>query len=97
MYGLSALYASGVVLLFTAYLITVVNFAFGMKKLAPTKHFSLGKWHWPITVFAGIWLAAQIAILTIPQEFHIAAFIGFGIIIFSSLQYLLHKLTSKRT
>lgn len=91
MYGLAALYASGVVLLFSAYLITVINFAVSIKKLPPTNNFSLGKWHWPVVIMAIVWLVIQIGILTIPGEFHLAAEIGIGIIIFSSIQHYLHK------
>ena len=97
MYSLSALYASAIVLLFSAYLITVINFAIGLKKLPPTQNFSLGKWHWPVVILAIVWLVAQIAILTIPQEFHLAAMIGVGILIFSAIQYNLHNFFVKKS
>lgn len=97
MYGLSALYASGVVLLFLAYLITVVNFGFGMKNLPPTNNFSLGKWHWPVVTLAALWLIGQICILTIPEEFHLTAMLAIAIVIFSGIQYSLNNfLTNKK-
>lgn len=97
MYGLSALYASGVVLLFLAYLITVINFAIGIKKLPPTNNFSLGKWHWPVVILAIIWLVGEIGILTLPQEFHPAAFITLGILAFSAIQYWFHNFIVKKS
>lgn len=87
MYGLSALFASAVVLLFIAYLATVLNFAIGAKKLPPTKNFSLGVWHWPVVVLAVAWLVFEICVLTIPAEFHLAAYIAIGIVLLGSLLY----------
>ena len=97
MYNLSALYASAIVLLFSAYLITVINFAVGLKKLPPTKNFSLGKWHWPVVFLAIAWLVVQITILTVPEEFHLAAMIGAGILVFSAIQYNLHNFFTKKS
>lgn len=87
MYGMSALYAAAVVLLFLAYLITVIHFAIGSRRLPPTKYFSLHKWHWPVVVIAILWLLFEIAILTIPEEFHLAALIAVGILVVGAIQY----------
>lgn len=92
MYGLSALYAAAVVLLFLAYLITVINFTMGSKKLPPTKNFSLGSWHWPVVILSILWLIFEIGVLTIPQEFHSAAMITGGIILAGILIYYLQPL-----
>ncbi len=96
MYSVSALAASAVIILFSGYLITVINFGFGLKKLPPTKNFSLGKWHWLIVITATIWLIFQISILVIPAEFHKSALIAGTIFIFSIIQYPLHKLSQRK-
>jgi hypothetical protein len=96
MYGLSALYAAAVVLLFLGYLITVINFAIGIKKLPSTKNFSLGKWHMPVVSLAIIWLIAEIGILTIPQEFHLAAIITGLIILLGGVLYTLQLFFIKK-
>jgi len=67
------LYAASTVLFFLVYLITVVSFAFGFKKLPKPGGFSLGSWRWPIVSIAIGWLIAMISILTLPEEFHRAA------------------------
>ena len=92
MYGLSALYSAAVVLLFLAYLITVINFAVGLKKLPPTKNFSLGKWHWPIVILSIVWLVFQICVLTIPAEFHLASEVTGVIIVSGLILYSLQRL-----
>jgi len=91
MYGLSAIYASAIVLLFGAYLITVINFMIGLKKLPPTDKFSLGRWHWPVVILSIVWLVLQICILTIPQEFHLVGEITVGIIALGFIQYFLQR------
>jgi amino acid transporter len=70
---MAALYAAPVILLGFAYLATILSFIFGNKKLPPTDHFSLGRWHWPVVILAVTWLVVMIGILTIPDEFHPAA------------------------
>ena len=89
--GLVALYAAPVILLFTAYLVTVVNFARKSGGFAPTTTFSLGTWRWPVTILATLWLVTAIAILTIPEEFHLSAMIAGGVITVGILQYALVK------
>ena len=44
--------------------------------MPPTSHFSLGKWHWPVTIMAVVWLISEICILTMPEDFHSAAAIA---------------------
>jgi len=85
--GLIALYAAPVILLFTAYLITVINFARKSKTISSAPTFSLGAWHWPAVILATLWLIAAIAILTIPEEFHLSAQIAGGVTIFGLLLY----------
>jgi amino acid transporter len=88
MYGLSALYSAAVVLLFLAYLITVVNFAIGLRKLPQgIRTFSLGRWHWPVVTLSIVWLVFEICVLTIPAEFHSAAMITVGICLFGLAFY----------
>ena len=86
-YGQTALFAAPVVLLYLTYLITVVGFALKSNRLPPTDAFSLGKWFWPVTVLATLWLVAEICILTVPQEFHPTAIIAGGVILCALLQY----------
>jgi amino acid transporter len=88
MYGLAALYSAAVVLLFLAYLITVVNFAVGLRKLPQgIRTFSLGRWHWPVVTLSIVWLVFEICVLTIPAEFHSAAMITAGIGLFGLAFY----------
>ncbi len=74
--NMTDLFAAPTILLTTAYLITVVCFTRGARKLPPTSHFSLGKWHWPVTIMAVVWLISEICILTMPEDFHSAAAIA---------------------
>ncbi len=92
MYGLSALYSAAVVLLFLAYLITVLNFSIGAKKLPATKNFSLGNWHWPVVILSILWLVFEIGVLTVPAEFHLAAEITAGITLGGLIIYFLQPL-----
>jgi hypothetical protein len=88
MYGLAALYSAAVVLLFLAYLITVVNFSVGLRKLPQgIRTFSLGRWHWPVVTLSIVWLVFEICVLTIPAEFHSAAMITAGIGLFGLAFY----------
>lgn len=91
MYGLAAIYASAIILLGLAYLITVVNFIMNIKKLPATTSFSLGKWHYPVVVLALIWLVVLLLVLTIPQEFHLAAEIGVGVVVLGLIQHFISK------
>ena len=77
---LADLYAAPVVLLSLAYLVTVISFIVGVKKLSPTGSFSLGNWHWPVVILAVLWLISEIGILTLPDEFHSVAMIAGGIL-----------------
>jgi amino acid transporter len=70
------LFAATTVLIFLVYLITVVSFAFGIKKLPTPTSFSLGRWRGPVVALAVVWLACEIGILTLPEEFHNAAIIA---------------------
>jgi amino acid transporter len=74
------IYAAATVVFYTVYLLTVLSFAFGVKKLPPPQSFSLGAWRRPVVVLAVLWLAGMIGVLTIPEEFHNAAIIAGGII-----------------
>lgn len=85
------LYAAPVVLLSLGYLVTVISFAIGFKKLPSTQSFSLGFWQWPIVVLAIFWLVALIGILTLPQEFHSTAEIAGGILVAGVAVYFLTK------
>jgi amino acid transporter len=78
--NMADLYASPVVLLSLAYLVTVVSFIIGVKKLPPTGNFSLGRWHWPVVIVAILWLVSLIGILTLPDEFHSVAAIAGSIL-----------------
>lgn len=95
MYGLPAIYASAIVLLGLAYLITVINFLMSVKKLPPTTSFSLGRWHWPVVICSVLWLVLLLVILTVPQEFHLAAKIGAGVVILGFLQHFLQQSLKK--
>ena len=70
------LFAASSVLFCVVYLITVTSFALSIKKLPPPQSFSLGYWRWPVVGATLIWLVAEIAILTLPEEFHNAALIA---------------------
>jgi amino acid transporter len=87
------LYATPVVLLAIAYLITVISFIVGIKKLPPAKGFSLGKWHEPVVIGALVWLVSEICILTAPEEFHSVAMIAGGII---AAGFVLYFVTGRR-
>ncbi|NDA63659.1 MAG: amino acid permease [Chitinophagia bacterium] len=82
-------YATPVILLFLAYLVTVVSFLVGSKKLPSTDNFSLGRWHWPVAILAVFWLVAEIAILTIPDEFHSATEITATVLAVGVILYLM--------
>jgi amino acid transporter len=83
----SDLYASPTILLTAAYLITVVSFALGIKKLPPAQCFSLGRWHGTVVVLALVWLVSELGILTLPEEFHSAAYIAGGILVAGVVVY----------
>ncbi|MBI3419979.1 MAG: amino acid permease [Proteobacteria bacterium] len=78
--NLASLYAAPVVLLALVYLITMISFLRGIKKLPAATPFSLGPWRWPVVTLAILWLISEIGILTIPDEFHDAALIASGIL-----------------
>jgi amino acid transporter len=75
------IYAASTVLFFIVYLITVVSFAFGLKKLPPPGGFSLKGCRTVVTVFAILWLMAMICVLTMPEEFHHAAQIAGAVLL----------------
>jgi len=85
------LYAASTVLFFIAYLITVVNFTFGLKKLPPPEAFSLGRWRWPVIILATAWLIFEIGVLTIPTDFHNAAAIAGSVLVIGLPFYLIAK------
>ncbi len=69
------------------YLITVVSFGIAAPKLPDTHTFSLGRWHWPVVILAVLWLLVEIAILTVPEEFHPGAKTAGGVIVAGLLLY----------
>ncbi len=85
--NMTDLFATPTILLTSAYLITVISFTVGSKRMPPTSHFSLGKWHWPVVILALVWLVSEIGILTLPEDFHAAAaiaasIVGVGIVLY---------------
>jgi amino acid transporter len=70
------------------YLITVISFAIAAPKLPKTKTFSLGRWHWPVIIVAVMWLIIEMAILTVPDEFHPAAVTASGVVAAGVIVYL---------
>jgi amino acid transporter len=86
--SMTSLYAAPVILLELAYLVTIISFITGVKKLPPTHQFSLGSWHWPVVTLAMVWLISIIAILTLPAEFHEAAKIAVGVLVTGLAIYL---------
>jgi amino acid transporter len=86
----TALYGAGAVLFALFYLTTVLSFAFGAKKrFSKTDTFSLGAWHWPVTVLTAGWLVIEVGILTIPAEFHSVATAAIGVLIVGVILYLI--------
>lgn len=81
------LYASASIILTLAYLVTVISFAVGFRKLPPSSHFSLGRWHGPVVMLAIVWLVSEIGILTLPEDFHSAAYIAGGILLAGGVLY----------
>ena len=79
-YGQVALYATSVILLSLVYLITIVNYALKQETLPAPDTFSLGKWRGLVITTALIWIVLEIGVFTIPQDFHLAALISFGVI-----------------
>lgn len=71
--SVTSLYGAVAVLAAMVYLITVVSFAVGAKGEEGAGHFHLGRFRWPIIVLAVLWLLAEIAILTVPEQFHTVA------------------------
>jgi len=86
---LADLYAAPVVLLSLAYLITVISFIVGSKKLPATNNFSLGNWHWPVVILAVLWLVSLIGILTLPDEFHAVSVIAGGVLALGVVLYFI--------
>jgi amino acid transporter len=85
----TALYASGAVMGILAYLLTVLSFVFGNKKIPKKGAFTLGIWHWPVVILATAWLIIEVAILTVPEEFHSVAWTTGGILIAGGIVYRL--------
>lgn len=83
------LYGATTILMFFAYLVTVVSFAVGFRKLPPTKTFSLSRWHWPVVTLAVFWLIFEISVLTIPEDFHSAAKIALAVLVLGLPLYFL--------
>jgi amino acid transporter len=97
--SLTTLFAATAILPAVIYLLTIVSFVFGSKKLPTSTSFSLGRWHWPVIIAALIWLVCEIAILTIPDEFHSAAEVTFSILILGIVLYfgvIRRKLSTSR-
>ncbi len=91
---LETLYAALAIIMNAIYLITVICFAYGCRKLPDTSAFSLGRWHWPVVTAAIVWLIFEIGVLTIPEEFHAAAY-ATGIIFASGV--LVYFVLGRRT
>ena len=86
----TALYGAGAVLFALFYLTTVLGFASGSAKVAPVAaSFSLGRWHTPVIIGAALWLAIEIGILTIPDEFHSVAAATGGVLAAGFVLYLI--------
>jgi amino acid transporter len=85
----TSLYGACTVLASIYYLITVVAFAIRGRKMSETDTFSLGRWHWPVTVLAAAWMIVEICILTIPEEFHPVAEATAGILAVGLVVYLI--------
>jgi amino acid transporter len=83
-----ALYGAGAVLFVLFYLITIIGFTIGFKRLPTTDGFSLGRWHRPVVVLAATWLIIEAGILTIPEEFHSVAVATGGILAVGLAIYL---------
>jgi amino acid transporter len=66
----TSLYGASTVLSAIYYLITVVAFAIGIGKLSKSGTFSLGRWHWLVSVLAAGWMIVEILVLTFPRVFH---------------------------
>jgi len=80
-FGQVALFATNAVLTALVYLVTVINFWRANKKLPENGTFSLGKWRKPVTIAAIIWLIFEVGILTLPKDFHPAAFLSIGVVV----------------
>ena len=66
----TALYGSGAVLFTLFYLLTVLGYAVGVRRLPPAQGFSLKRWRWVVVPLAAVWLCLEAAILTVPPQFH---------------------------
>lgn len=85
----TALYSAGAVLFILVYFVTTVSFALNGKKLPPVSTFSLGVWHWPVTIAAILWLAIEIGILTIPAAFFSGTIATGGVLTLGLVLYLI--------
>jgi amino acid transporter len=85
----TALYGAGAVLFTMFYLLTVTGYVIGLKRLPPTESFSLGRWRWPVVILAVAWLSVEIAILTVPGEFHAVALATAVVLIVGAGLYLI--------
>jgi len=93
--GQVALFAANAVLISLGYLLTVANFAHANRRL-PEGSFSLGKWRPYVTSAAILWLIFEIGVLTIPSDFHLAAYISIGVVVAGLiLQFLFGKSKSQ--
>ena len=71
--SVTSLYGAVSVLSAGVYLFTVLSFAAGGKNIPPSETFSLGRLRPVVTGLAAVWLLAEIAILTVPRQFHSVA------------------------
>lgn len=72
-YGQTAIFATNAILTALVYLITIFNFMRAQR--------SFGSWK-PALVWAAIlWLVFQVGVLTLPAEFHTAAYISIAIVV----------------
>ena len=91
---MTELYAIPVVLLTLAYLITVLNYASGIKRLPASDSFTLGRWRRIVVALATVWLVTELGILTIPSEFHMVAFGSLAVI---AVGLVVYALVGRRT
>jgi amino acid transporter len=85
--NVTALYGAGAVLFALFYMLTVLGYAVWVRGLPDTDSFSLGRWRWPVVVLAVAWLALEIGILTVPEQFQsvgiaTACVLGVGLLLY---------------
>lgn len=69
------------------YLCTVVAYALRAHALPQSNTFTLGKWRYPVVYLAILWLLMELAMLTVPTEFHKVALMVGALLISGALVY----------